>query len=142
MPDSSEVEVSKEHPVVTISEDSYESAGFTASGRQRFNDTCQEYVKKLFEKATIFAEASRGEGLAVEVTYQHVRSAAHVMSSYGRPVKPWWVVPCQLLEYFAAAGIGFGTARLDKQWGVATAFASLAIGALLLVLRLSKGKVE
>lgn len=137
MPDS------EDSPVFTISEDSLVAAGFTSSGKKRSSDTSTDYVKELYEKSKLLADASRGQDLPREVTHEHVRSAARILAvSFGRPNAPWWALPCQVLEYLATAGVGLGTGQLDQPWGIKISLGCFIVGVLLLVLRLNKGKAE
>ena len=130
-------------PAISITLEPLQKSGFTAAGQKRFVDTVQDYGAQLFGRSVKYAEANKAPDVDRDVTYEHVRTAAHSLAgSFGRPEPPKWILPCQIGEYIATGVAGAGVGHLDKTWGIALALAGTAGAILLLILRVTKGKVE
>ena len=114
---------------------------FTTSGQQQFEATVKDYSSQLLTKSVHFEEIDRASGLAPEITHDHVRSAASVISStFGRAVPPKWLIPANIGEYLSTAAAGVGGGHLDKPWGIATFVIGISIAVILVVVRLTIGK--
>jgi hypothetical protein len=111
-------------------------AGYTPSGAKRYRETMEAYAKTLHEKSLAFGEASRASDASIEVTHDHVRSAAHSISStFGREQPSPYSVPIQVGEYFFTALAGIGGGSLKESWGVPLFVVSVALAVILFVVR-------
>ena len=118
-----------------------DSSHFTTSGKQQFEATVEDYTNQLLSKSVHFGEIDRASGLAPEITHDHVRSAAAVISStFGRAVPPKWLIPANVGEHLSTAAAGVGGGHLDKPWGIATFGIGISIAVILVVVRLTIGK--
>lgn len=126
-------------PEPTIDGQPLATAGFSNAGVQRFQKTVVEYTKELFRRALANGRASQGENLPLEVTQEHVHSAAASLSG---PLvapssrSPWYVVG-HTLEYVGFAIAGLGGGKLDEPWGIYAFGLGLAAGVILVVVRLT-----
>jgi len=128
-------------PPITISQTELTNAGFTNSGSDRYNKSVLEYGKILFDKSVNYGEIDKATNATREVTHEHVKAAAHsIANSYGKPIKPKWIMPVQIGQYLCAALVGLAGGHIDKtegQIGFAVAF---ALGAILFIIEKSNSK--
>lgn len=64
-------------PEINISEPDLTNAGYTASGKDRYVKTVNDYSQTLFQKAINFGDIDKAQ--TREVTHEHVKAAAHSM---------------------------------------------------------------
>lgn len=120
-------------------DDELRTKGFTDSGRDRYKRTAGDYCDALFAKAIALGEADKADGLAREVTHDHVKAAAHgIAGSYGKEGSSRLAVGCQIGEYICAATAGVGGNSLAEKWGIVLFGMSLVIGTVLFVIRNTK----
>jgi len=125
--------------IVIIDTGQLQRAGFTASGTKHFDDTVIDYSKTLFKKSRGLGEVNKAENMSAEITHENVRAAAFsIARSYGTPQKHWILKVTQIGEYICAGVAGAGAGHLDKTPGMVAFTASLVLGALLMVVRLSR----
>ena len=111
------------------------TAGFTNSGKKRYQATLTEYSDALFTRATALGDADKAPNTPREVTHEHVRDAAEAISrrrGEGRTPAQIW---CQAGEYVCAALAGMGAAKLEHTWGIVLFVLSVAIGVILFIVR-------
>lgn len=112
------------------------NAGFTDSGKVRYQKSATEYSDTLYAKSVALGDRDKGDGMPREVTHDHVRSAAHVIAaSYGKEGNSRVGIFCQIGEYVSALGAGIGGGKLDESWGIFVFGISLTIGTILFVVR-------
>jgi hypothetical protein len=117
-------------------ENELKTAGFTDSGKDRYLKSTKEYSDTLYAKSVALGDRDKADGMAREITHDHVRSAAHVIAaSYGKEGNSRAALFCQIGEYIAAAGVGVGGGKLEEKWGIFMFGISLAIGTVLFVAR-------
>ncbi|HVW13511.1 MAG TPA: hypothetical protein VHB54_06820 [Mucilaginibacter sp.] len=122
-------------PPIIISQNELTNSGFTNSGSDRYKKSVVEYGEILFDKSITYAEIDKAQNANREVTHEHVKAAAHsIADSFGKPLKPKWMVPVQLGQYLCAAIVGLSGGYLNKTEGVIGFAVSFAIGAILVVL--------
>lgn len=119
------------------SESELKQAGFTDSGAKRYIATSTAYCNELLAKSVALGDIDKAPDTATEVTHDHVRSAAEVISargkgSQGQTLAQVW---CQVGEYICAALAGVGGGELEKPWGVVVFGLSLTVGVILFVVR-------
>lgn len=125
---------------IMIAEDALDAQHFTHSGKKQFVETVQDYARQLLTKSLYFGEIDKADGLAPEVTHDHVRASAHSISaSFGKPPAKAWLVPVNVFEYLATAAAGIGGGHLDKPWGIATFGIGISVAVVLVVVRLTFG---
>lgn len=116
------------------------AATLTQSGTAHLDRTVADYRTLLLDRAVKVAEESKGPESPTEVTYDHVRRAAHVIAAqFGAPVTPTRFVVAQVFEYVCTATAGVMAGHLDKGgWAIAGFGVSTAIGVVLVAWRLSR----
>jgi hypothetical protein len=125
---------------VTVNDNFLASMHFTSSGTRQFKDTVFDYSKQLLEKSVHYGEIDRADGLAPEITHEHVRASAHAMSaSFRKATNPMWFIPANIGEYLATATAGVGGGHLDKPLGIAAFGVGISIAVILVVVRLTLG---
>jgi hypothetical protein len=130
-------------PLVTIANDQLVAAGFTANGCQNFQNTVREYSKDLLDRSVNVANLTKVENMRVEVTHEHVRTAATSLAqTFGKPSKSKWLIAGQIVEYLATAVAGVGGGHLDKQAGIIAFAVGLTVAVVLVVVRLTQSKAE
>lgn len=130
-------------PEIGISEDDLKTKGFTNSGAPKFIDTVKSYSTVLFEKSVHLGEVDRAANFPLEITHDHVRQAAHsIANTYGKPIKPKWVIFSQISEYILTAFVGLSANHLDKPFGIAGFGLGILIVGILIVTRLTKDRSE
>ena len=82
---------------------------FTPSGSEQLEDTVDDYFGLLILRAKGFAELGRVHNSPLEITSEHVRSAARQIAYIQPAEKPKWLIPVQVLEYVGVAIFGIGT---------------------------------
>lgn len=128
-----------EPPKVTIEQGKLDETGFTSSGISKFKDVIGGYVANVFNKAVHYGHADKGEGMDVEVTHDHVRSAAYsIATSYGKPPKSGWMIAANISEYLFMGLAGAGYSHLDNPYGISAASIGTAIVVILVAYRLIK----
>ena len=126
-------------PPVSISQQELDSAGFTASGRERYQKGVKDYAKILFEKSINYGEIDRAS--VREVTHDHVKSAAHsIANSFGKPTQSKWIIPMKFGQYICAAFVGLATNHMNNIYGAIGFVTAFCIGGILLYLENSKTK--
>lgn len=129
--------------LVNIEASAIEDEGFTPSGSNKYTETVEDYAQELLRRASSLAEANKAQGMQREITHDHVRASAHQMvSSFGKPSRSKWLIVAQVGEYVAAAAAGAGAGHLDTSWGILSLVLGVAIGVILIVVRLVSGKEE
>lgn len=130
-----------QEPTIHISQAELTNAGFTNSGADRYNRSVLEYGKLLFDKSASYGEIDKAQNASREVTHEHVKAAAHsIANSYGKPLKPKWLVPVQIGEYLCAAIVGLAGGHIDKTEGLIGFSAAFAVGAILFIIEKSNSK--
>lgn len=128
---------------VEVSEEQLRYVGFTNSGAPQFIRTVKDYAWILYQRAIRFGELDKARNFPLEITHEHVRNAARVIAnSFGKPARPWWVVPTQVFEYVVIGFVGAGASNLHSRLGVATFGFGLFIAGILMLARLTKGRSE
>ena len=128
-------------PNINITQVELTNAGFTNSGSLRYNKSVSEYSQILFEKSVTFGEIDKASNMNREVTHDHVKAAAHsIANSYGKPIKPKWLIPVQIGQYVFAVLIGISGGHLDKQEGLIGFVASFVIGTVLFIIEKANTK--
>lgn len=118
-------------PIINIPESELEQAGFTTSGKERYQKTVTDYSKTLFDKAINYAEIDKAQ--IREVTHDHVKAAAHsIANSFGKPSTPWWMWFVRLGQYAGAIGVGVATNHLDTSSGAIGFAVAVTVGVILL----------
>ncbi len=130
----------EESPEVKMTEERLRTAGFTIdTGVSRFKETIKGYSDMLFRRAVYFAEADRDPKLPREINHQHVTKAAHsIASRFGRPPRPRWAIPAQVVEYIGLLVAGIGGGHLDKPGGIWAFGVGLALFVILIGIRLTR----
>ena len=112
-----------------------QTSGFTNSGTSQYQKTVIEYGETLLHKSVSYAEVDKPLSGPIEVTHEHVRRAAHsIANSYGKPVKPKWLLSVQVGQYIFAAGCGFCGGFLSQTMGLIGFVSCFVIGGVLFVL--------
>lgn len=128
-------------PNINITQVELTNAGFTNSGSLRYNKSVTEYSKILFEKSVTFGEIDKASNMNREVTHDHVKAAAHsIANSYGKPIKPKWLIPVQIGQYVFAVVIGIAGSHLDNNLGLIGFVAAFVIGTVLFIIEKSNTK--
>lgn len=128
-------------PPITISQPELTNAGFTNSGSDRYNKSVLEYGKILFDKSVNYGEIDKAANANREVTHEHVKAAAHsIANSYGKPIKPKWIIPVQIGQYLCAALVGLAGGHIDKTEGLIGFAVAFALGAILFIIEKSNSK--
>jgi hypothetical protein len=128
-------------PTITITQTELTSSGFTNSGSDRYQKSVVEYGKILFDKSVSYGEIDKAQNANREVTHEHVKAAAHsIANSFGKPIKPKWMIPVQIGQYLCAAVVGLAGGHLDKMEGIIGFASAFAIGAILIVIEKSNSK--
>jgi hypothetical protein len=128
-------------PIINISQGELTSAGYTNSGLDRYNKSVVEYSKLLFDKAVNYGEIDKATNANREVTHEHVKAAAHsIANSFGKPLKPKWIIPAQIGQYLCAAIAGLAGGHIDKTPGLVGFALSFALGAILFIIEKSNSK--
>lgn len=118
-------------PIITIPESELVQAGFTSSGKERYQRTITDYSKTLFQKAINYAEIDKAQ--IREVTHDHVKAAAHsIANSFGKPSTPRWMWFVRLGQYASAIGVGVATNHLDSSSGAIGFAVAVTVGVVLL----------
>lgn len=118
-------------PILIIENDNLTRSGFTQSGMDRYNKTINEYNKILFEKSVSQGDFDKAPDLAREVTHDHVKKAAYsIADSYGKPLKPKWLVIVQFFTYLSTGLVGLSSGYLNEGIGQFGFAASLLLGAV------------
>lgn len=126
--------------VVGLPQNVLQSSGFTNSGITQYQKTLVEYNEILLHKSISYAEVDKPSNGTIEVTHEHVRRAAHsIANSYGKPVKPKWLLPVQVGQYIFAAGCGFCGGFLNQTAGLIGFVCCFIIGGILFVLEKNNG---
>ena len=113
-----------------------QKAGFTSSGSKRYADTIQAYSQTLFDKSVVYAQADKAADAGLEVTHDHVRSAAHnIMATFGRDQPSKLIVPIQIGEYVFTALAGVAGGNLKESWGTPMFVLCVALAVVLFVVR-------
>jgi len=112
-----------------------EQAGFTNSGRTRYQTTTNEFCDTLFVKAVALGERDKAPNAPREVTHEHVRDAAQAIASTHKDSPTRLQIWCQLGEYVFTAAAGLGAGQLQHAWGIALFGISVAVGVVLFVIR-------
>ena len=118
------------------------AAGFTDSGATRYRATTQAYCDEVFAKAVALGDRDKAADAAREVTHEHVRGAAAVLSLKGQDRSDAVQVWCQVGEYVCASAAGVGGGKLEATWGVAVFGVSLTIGVILFVVRNTRSRIK
>lgn len=130
-------------PLVTVDQQSLKGKGFTNSGVKQFSETIDDYSQRLLERSVHYGDVDKAEGMAAEITHDHVRSSAHsIAATFASPVPPKWVIFTQIGEYLATAAAGIGGGYLKEPWGIVTFALGVSVAVILVVLRLTKGKAD
>lgn len=117
-------------------EEELRQAGLTANGLKRYKDTVADFEKTLLEKSLVYAEADKADDMDIEVTHDHIRSAAHSIASTFSKQKPSpWGIPVQIGEYFFTALAGVGGGAFKETWGIPLFTVCIAIAVILFVVR-------
>ncbi len=112
--------------------------GFTESGRKRYIETVEQYSNALFDTSIRLAEIDKASDTNIEVTHDHIRSAAIAISKK-KGKQGTMQIFLQIGEYICTAFVGVGSGNLNQQWGVLLFGFSIAIGIILFVSRIIKG---
>lgn len=122
-------------PILNISQPELNNAGFTQSGSERYNKSVLEYSKILFDKSVNYGEIDKAANVNREVTHEHVKAAAHsIANSYGKSIKPKWLILAQIGQYACAVIVGLTGRQLDKTEGVIGFVLAFGIGAILFII--------
>ncbi len=130
-------------PFIEVIDNLLIERGFTQSGLQQYRATMIDYSNQISVRALNYGNIAKANGMFVEITHEHVRSAAlSIARSFGFPVKSKWFIVAQICEYIAMAAAGLGGGYIDKQWGTTTFILGLFIATILIVIRLTQAKGE
>lgn len=131
----------RSRPKITISQAELTNSGFTNSGSDRYQKSVLEYSKILFDKSVSYGEIDKAQNANREVTHEHVKAAAHsIAKSFGKPMKPKWMMPVQIGQYVCAILVGIAGGQLEKMWGIIGFVLAFAVGAILFVIEKSNVK--
>ncbi|SBS68815.1 hypothetical protein [Vibrio atlanticus] len=116
-------------------------AGFTLSGVKRYQSTVGDYANVLYKKSLNFGDAAKAEDMPREVTHDHVRSSANVISNtFGtEKTSKWWIL-CQVSEYVLTAISAYAAANLSKDWGTPVFVVAVVLAGVLVATRISNAK--
>ena len=112
-----------------------EQAGFTNSGKTRYQTTTNEFCDTLFVKAVALGERDKALNAPREITHEHVRDAAQAIATTHKDNSTKVQIWCQVGEYVFTAAAGVGAAQLEHTWGIALFGISVAVGVVLFVIR-------
>jgi hypothetical protein len=113
-----------------------QQAGYTASGAKRYQETVAAYSATLYNKAVVYGHADKATDTNLEVTHDHVRAAAHnITTSFGREQPSKMGVPIQIAEYLLTALAGVASGNLKEQWGIIMFVVCVALAVILFVVR-------
>jgi hypothetical protein len=117
-------------------EQELQSNGFTPSGSKRYTETIKAYSDTLHDKAVVYAQADKADDAGLEVTHDHVRSAAHnITATFGREQPSKYGVLIQIGEYVSTALAGVSGGNLKESWGTPMFVVCVAIAVILFVVR-------
>ena len=126
-------------PNIQISEAELSRAGYTVSGKERYEKTLKDYSTTLFKKAVSFAEVDKE--VSREVTHEHVKQAAYsIANSFGKPIKPKYLGIVRIGQYLCAVLVGLATNYLDKLLGTIGFVVAFTVGLILLYIETLKSK--
>lgn len=126
-------------PDVVVDEAMLTNAGFVNSGIVRYRTILTDTAKEVFDRAIALGDAAKATGLDREVTHDHVMTAARAIPGHlAAQPRPWWIIPCHILEYVLAIVAGLGAGHIKEDWGVFLFGGGLAVAVLLIVARLLK----
>lgn len=118
------------------SDSELKQTGFTASGAKRYLETLNDYADALYAKSVLYAQGDKAPDTNLEVTHEHVRAAAHrLTSTFGRDQPSGWTISIQILEYIFTAFIGVGGSSLKESWGMPLFVISVALVVIFFVVR-------
>lgn len=125
----------------TVDDQQLQDAGFTAPASEQFRRAVGDYSVELLKRTTLAADADKLDNEGREVTGVHVRHAARdiAVKPQAKPLS-FWAVSGHVAEYLLTAAAGVGAGHLDKQQGIVTFGACLAVATVLLVTRLARGR--
>lgn len=110
--------------------------GFTQSGAKRFLATINDYSTDLYGKSVVYGNGDKAADAGLEVTHDHVRSAAYQLSStFAREQPSKYIIPVQIGEYMFTALAGVSGGHLKESWGVPVFAVSVALAVILFVVR-------
>jgi len=129
-------------PSITVDIEKLKAAGFVDSGTGHFIRAVSEYAQELFRRSVTYADFDRRDTGITEVTFTHVRRAAEHLAVRARPSSwPKLRVTGQVFEYVLTASTAICARQMFQTtlnaWWVVGFGLSLAVGLLLLVIRLT-----
>ena len=126
-------------PDISMTDIDLDNAGYTASGKEHYIKTVEDYSKVLFEKSITYGDIDKAQ--MREVTHDHVKSGAHsIASSFGKPTQPKWMWAIKVGQYVCAVLVGVATNHLDKTIGSIGFVGSFAVGGIFLFVEINNSK--
>jgi hypothetical protein len=103
----------------------------------------QDYAGLLCDRSIRHGEIVKADNMPREITHDHVRASAHSIAATAAPTaKPKWLLFSHVGEYVAIAAAGAGSGYLTTPFGILTFGLGLLGAVLLVMLRLTQGKLE
>lgn len=125
---------------VEVDQESLTEASFTGPAVIHYKKTVESYAQELFARSVQYGEGTRSGDLPLEVSQEHVRSAAALLRSVAPACQPTgFQLFCSVMEYVMICLAGVSASHLSKGLGILGFGFGLAVGVLLIVVRLTKG---
>ncbi len=92
--------------------------GFTPSGSAHYKNSVNDFANSLLQRAETIGKCSMLSNSPLEITHEHVTTAAHyIFGAILPPEKPSVILVTRIAEFLCAALVGAGGSNLGTTWG-------------------------